>query len=315
MVLRPNLLSVYKDEEEAHLQLSIATCDISAVALVKAPRSKRPNVFGIFSPSKNYRFQAPSAADAESWVNSIRSEIPVAHPDINPILRRATDRTADDRYYDSASDMDNRLSSSQPRATHAIPISFASPPRRLSHTQDYSGNDITSMSELSDGPGQAASFQSATSFTRPRHQVSPATPSELVRPGIRRDASQSSDLVDAERVIFQGYLQCLKNIKGVRQWKKLWVVLRCQTLSFYKNEQEYSAVKIIPMDQVISAAEIDPMSRSKSFCFQIIAEDRTYRFAAADEEALNKWLGSLTSVLIKLQGAAPNPVAGPSIGE
>jgi hypothetical protein len=52
------------------------------------------------------------------------------------------------------------------------------------------------------------------------------------------------------------------------------------------------------MSQVVNAAEIDPISRSKDFCLQIIAEEGSYRFCAPDEEALAKWLGALKSVIV-----------------
>jgi hypothetical protein len=51
------------------------------------------------------------------------------------------------------------------------------------------------------------------------------------------------------------------------------------------------------MSQIINAAEIDPVSKSKKFCLQIVAEEKTYRFCAPNEESLTKWLGSLKSVL------------------
>jgi hypothetical protein len=83
----------------------------------------------------------------------------------------------------------------------------------------------------------------------------------------------------------------------VRQWKRLWIVLRPKSLAFYKDEAEYAAIKIIPMSQVFDAAEVDPLSRSKTFCMQIIAEEKTYRLCAPDEESLARWLGSLKSIL------------------
>lgn len=53
------------------------------------------------------------------------------------------------------------------------------------------------------------------------------------------------------------------------------------------------------MSQVINAAEVDPISRSKNFCLQIITEDRPiYRFCAPDEESLAKWLGALKSIVV-----------------
>lgn len=67
----------------------------------------------------------------------------------------------------------------------------------------------------------------------------------------------------------------------------------------YVCNQEYSAVMIIPMTQVINAAEIDPLSKSRQSCIQVIAEDKTYRFCAPDDEALAAWLGSLKSVLTR----------------
>lgn len=53
------------------------------------------------------------------------------------------------------------------------------------------------------------------------------------------------------------------------------------------------------MSQVINAAEMDPISRSKKFCLQIITEDRPiYRFCAPDEESLAKWLGAVKSIVV-----------------
>ena len=38
-----------------------------------------------------------------------------------------------------------------------------------------------------------------------------------------------------DRVVTQGYLLCLKNVSGMRQWKRLWVVLRGKSFTLYKN--------------------------------------------------------------------------------
>ncbi|KAL1953074.1 hypothetical protein VTO42DRAFT_3612 [Malbranchea cinnamomea] len=309
MVLRPNLLSVYKDEDEARLQMSIAISDISAVALVKAPKSKRPNVFGIFSPSKNYRFQAASADDAESWVHQIRSEFAGTYSETAPTSEQAHPRIVEESGYET-SDPEGHPPSRQPSAVRYKPGDSTRDGEAF-RNRDYCGNDIMSCSELSDTAGQPASFQSSGSFGR-----GPASPSPMG--GIRRDTSQHSNSgpspLETERVIYQGYLQCLRTTTGVKQWKKLWVVLRPYKLYFYKDHQEYLAILIIPMDQVISAAEIDPISRSKPFCFQVITEDKTHRFAAPDEETLDRWLGSLTSVLVKLKRIEHNPVPGAPLG-
>lgn len=63
--------------------------------------------------------------------------------------------------------------------------------------------------------------------------------------------------------------------------------------------QEYAANLIIPLSNIINAVEIDPISRSKAHCMQIIAEEKSYRFCASSEDALAEWLGALKSQLAK----------------
>lgn len=72
----------------------------------------------------------------------------------------------------------------------------------------------------------------------------------------------------------------------MRQWRRLWAVLRQKKFALYKSEDEYSATLILPLSNIISAVEIDPVSKSKAHCMQIIAEDKSYRFCAPSEEAL-----------------------------
>lgn len=63
--------------------------------------------------------------------------------------------------------------------------------------------------------------------------------------------------------------------------------------------QEYAANLIIPLANIINAVEIDPISRSKAHCMQIIAEEKSYRFCASGEDALAEWLGALKSQLAR----------------
>jgi len=49
----------------------------------------------------------------------------------------------------------------------------------------------------------------------------------------------------------------------------------------------------------VDAVETDPLSHRRKWCFQVITEDRNYRFAATDEEELSQWLGGLKSALAK----------------
>lgn len=63
--------------------------------------------------------------------------------------------------------------------------------------------------------------------------------------------------------------------------------------------QEYAAHLIIPLSNIMSAVEIDPVSKSKPYCMQVIAEEKNYRLCASSEDALAKWLGALKSQLAK----------------
>lgn len=303
LVLRPNLLSVYKDEETTRLRVSISLSDVTAVAPVKSPRSHRRYVFGIFTPSTNYRFEALSERDADDWIARIRRETPVDEDEEAflaltqkqepPAIQK---QFVEDTTDHECSDFEGAGRASSPELGRTL--SPGTRARKLPYTQDYSGNEITSYSELSDGPPPTRSshLRSMPSI----HTLSISAPEDKSTP-LPRDTSRQSDLGilrDPERVVCQGYLQGLR-IKGtVRQWKRLWVVLRPKSLAFYKDEQEYSALKIIAMSQVIDAAEVDPLSRSKRFCLQIIAEEKTYRLCAPDEETLARWLGALKSIIV-----------------
>lgn len=302
LVLRPNLLSVYKDEEQTRLRLSITLSEVTAVAPVRSPRSNRQHVFGIFSPSKNYRFQASSEKEAEDWIERIRSETRIDEDD--EAFLTFTQNTVKDKLPldDTSEHSDIELKRRVPRAIGQDPNC---PSKRFFCAQGYSTHDVTSFSEWSDGPLSTAKMGSMSSA----HGVSPFIPIE--RPSHYRVEKRTDSGLsrDPETVICHGYLQGLRIEGGVRQWRRLWVVLRPKSLAFYKDDQEYSAIRIIPMPQVIDAAEIDPLSRTKNFCFQIIAEEKSYRLCAPDEESFARWLGCLKSIIVvtrqNAKGARP----------
>ncbi|KAL9105280.1 MAG: hypothetical protein Q9227_009519 [Pyrenula ochraceoflavens] len=315
LVLRPNLLSIYKDEEATELRASIVLSDVTAVARVRKTHTQ--NVFGVFSTSKNYHFQGVSEYDTVDWVNRIRLEARVDDNDETFLTktsqRRENQRIASDTSDHSIGDESDRPSSPEltqwgMNSSKIRPNMHSSRNKAHSHAHDFSGNEaLTSYSDFSDtGPTLGSLSKSTKSLAPPfTHGTSP--PENPMRPSLStRNASQMSviDLQnDLERIIRQGWLYCLKTKGGVKQWKHLWAVLRPKSLTFYKNEQEYSALKIMPMSTMINAADVDPISKTKQFCWQVITEEKTYRFCAQDEDALAKWLGAIKSVLVKRQEA------------
>lgn len=200
---------------------------------------------------------------------------------------------------------DERVGSSSPEPTDPIPATPRTKAlgiaagRRPSHTIEYSGNELASHSDISE-----------TDITRARGTSSVSIPEEplaVKAPAVRpmlgaRNVSQMSGFnveQDPERVVWQGYLLYLKTKGGVRQWKDLWVVLRPKNITVYKNDSEYSPILIISMSSVINVVEIDPVSKTKRNCLQVITEEKSYKFCAHNEESLDKSLGTFKSLLAK----------------
>lgn len=325
LVLRPNLLSVYKDEDEARLLLSITLSDVAAVAPVHSTRSTREHVWGIFSPSQNYRFQSLSEQDAKSWIDRIRSEVHTDEEEEAIIAESKTKPWNPPGYTSDGEDHNaimipsehSDIGEYEQTAMASSPdlirtLSLGARGRNLPFAQDYSGNDMTEYSDLSDAPGSSSRQPQQGGPVKGKGSTSSSGHDQQVkRPSFARDYTSTGPLGDLDRIICHGYLQCLRSKGGVRQWKKLWVVLRPVSLALYKDEREYCAIRIIPMSQVINAAEIDPISRSKNFCLQIITEDRPiYRFCAPDEESLAKWLGALKSIIVGRKKAIEMEKAG-----
>lgn len=309
LVLRPNLLSIYKNDDETGLRASITLSEVTAVAPVK--KANMANVFGVFSSSKNYHFQGSSESDTADWIERIRNEAPLdvhdevvlASPD-GPNHRPRNGKPCEltDLSGDEEADRPSSPEITQHIQGQNGQRSRASTAKRLpSAIHDYSGNEMmTSYSDFSDGQAGPVPRRHAA----PLNHGASVTGGPALRPNTARNASQMSGFdvsIDPERVIYQGWLYCLKTKGRVKQWKKLWAVLRPKNISFYKDEQEYSAVKIVSMSSVINAAEIDPISRSKNYCLQLIMEDKTYRFCAPSEDSLAEWLGSVKSVLARRQ--------------
>lgn len=218
---------------------------------------------------------------------------------------------------------DERLGSSSPEPTEpAVPrtsnkqnVTTMGGGRRPSNTMEYSGNELVSDAEFSDtdlGRLAGMSNLSLNLHSPPQNQtrdleVKPPTSNlALACNTSQLSLSQNPNATysdqDPERVVYQGYLLYLRSKNGIRSWKNLWVVLRPRSLSLYKNDSEYSPVMILPMESVISVVEIDPLSRTKRYCFQVISEERSFKFCAGSEGVLVNVLGACKSLLARRKG-------------
>ncbi|CAM1502837.1 Fc.00g076130.m01.CDS01 [Cosmosporella sp. VM-42] len=317
IVLRPNTLSMYKTDKEDKLRHQIYLSDLTAVASLKDPKQKRKNVFGLFSPSRNYHFQAPTPQDAHEWMDLIRKdarieeeedEMFLASPmlqrtapvDLNPVPRSTSmDRIADHERFLS--------SSPEPLASPNPKFAVSGNRRRSSNIESsgLSGNELASHSDFSDNDVARLHGASIESLA----VQSPLDFGSLPRTGMTqqpgfgiRSASQTSVAnleQDPDRVIWQGWLWFLRSKRGVKQWKHMWAVLRPRNLILYKDESEYTAQWILQLSAIVNVVDIDPLSKTKTNCLQVITEEKSYRFCAHDEESLVLCIGAFKSLLAK----------------
>jgi hypothetical protein len=309
LVLRPNTLSIYKTDKEDKLRHQIYLSELTAVTLLKDPKQKRKNVFALFSPARNFHFQASSAKDAQEWVDVVRMGARIEEEEeemflASPIIRRQSYGMGS--FFPSVPESDaDRLASSSPEPEQSTIAQRATPARQPSHALESSG-----VSDFSDTEAArlGASLESLG--------LSPSSPPRPVLGP--RNTSTASGAVgeqqhDPDRVIWQGWLWFLRSKGGVKQWKNSWAVLRPRNLILYKDGSEYAAQWIVPLGSVVNVVEMDALTRTKKYCFQIITEEKGYRFSAHDEEGLLQCLGAFKSLLQKrreLEARAAASVAG-----
>ncbi|PHH79521.1 hypothetical protein CDD82_2342 [Ophiocordyceps australis] len=305
MVLRPNTLFMYKNENETKLRHQIHLSDLTAVAFLKDPKHKRENVFGLFSPSKNFHFQAPTAKEAEEWVNKIRQDARIDEEEEEIFLASqvSSNATASGHRFSLRRDGQVLLSIS-PETGAPMPI-FALAGQRdscLGDSSGMSGNELPSHSDASDNEGQRLSSALAESLAfkgaaRTKEPAIHAPDARNLGQGNLRHVPSTEN--DPDRVIWQGWLWMLRSKGGVRQWKDMWGVLRPRNLILYKDESEYTAQWIAQLSNVVSVVDIDPLSKSKVNCLQIILEEKSFRFCSHDEESLVQLIGAFKSLLVK----------------
>ncbi|CAD0090926.1 unnamed protein product [Aureobasidium vineae] len=322
IVLRPNLLSIYRDKTESNLRHQITLSDLTAIARQKDPKGKAKHVFALFSPSRNYHLEAASDQDAQDWVQLIRREARIDQNEEEIVLASPGGAKSTYRGFERHTDHTFNQDIPQGYSSSEADTPIYNPPirrprqalhskRRPSHTLDYSGPENASYSDFSDsqGPSARMSSLSLTLAENQSQQMPTSAGANAIygantrTPLAPRNVSQTSGIQtvkqDEERVICQGWIYMLKSKSGVRQWKKSWMVLRPKSLALYKNEEEYAVVLLIPFHNIIDAVEINPISRSKQFCMQLITEERNYRMCAPDDDGLARWLGAVKSLLVK----------------
>ncbi|KAK8026653.1 PH domain-containing protein [Apiospora marii] len=312
LVLRPNALSVYKSDNESKLRHKLDLSELSAVTLLKDPKGKRHNLFGLFSPAKNFHFEAPTAKDAQEWIDLIRKDARIEEEEeemflASPIVRRQSYAAVGVLSGNTSGLLrDPPRSSSSPEPEPMMRRVPTSSNRRTSNAMEssgLSGNELVSHSDFSDSENVPRIGASIENLSGRSPSASAVVIGSDARPGLgERNLSQVSGINienDPDRVVWQGWLHFLKNKHGVKQWKKCWAVLRPRNIILYKDESEYTAAFIMALAAIVNVVDIDPISKTRSHCMQIITDEKSYRFCAQDEESLVQCLGAFKSLLSK----------------
>ncbi|TLD32975.1 hypothetical protein PspLS_00504 [Pyricularia sp. CBS 133598] len=330
VVMRPNTLSIYKSDKEDKLRNKIYLSDLTAVTLLKDPKQKRHNMFGLFSPSKNIYFQAPSSKDAQDWVEAVRQDARIEEEEdeiflASPIVRREsygmTMSPTEQAKTNGALLERERMMASSPEiqeraiAHNAVGRQYARRASHLGESSGLSGNELASHSDLSDiDVPSRYMVKSAESV----NQQSPSSPLQD-RPNLGgRVGSNASGIApekDPDRVMWQGQMWFLRSKGGLRQWKKSWAVVRPRNLILYRDSSEYSPHLVLPLSSILNVVDLDPISRTKRHCLQIITEEKRFRFCAADEESLLQCLGAFKSLLARRRELEARAAAAISVPE
>jgi hypothetical protein len=161
------------------------------------------------------------------------------------------------------------------------------------------GGDLMSHSDFSDFEPPARSFGASAESLRAQSSAGPdpRRPSLATRSGTSFGGAVLEQ--DPDRVIWQGSMLFLRAKGGLKQWKKSWAVLRPRNLILYRDSSEYSPHLVVPLPSILNVVDLDPISKTKRHCLQVITEEKRFRFCALDEETLLQCLGAFKSLLAK----------------
>ncbi|KAI9311475.1 hypothetical protein BX666DRAFT_1995496 [Dichotomocladium elegans] len=306
-VLRLTKLAMYKDSKEYKLLRIIDMNEIHRVVHVTSEQ-KYKYMFAISTPRRLYYLQAENANDMYDWIESLQ-KTKADHMQRTEENDQSSDRPGDARHHVAfaISPSQQQLSHTQCRRPSVAPISPQVQERRSSAAS--SGVCIGQHPVLPvEIPFATSSINDLQAYSPSRtYPLSPTTDQHQPHfDGLtssddddednhvitnRYESHQIQQEENRNRVLMEGYLLKLGRIKG---WRKRWFVLRTDALVYYQDDKEYAPHRIIPLVNILDSLEIDPVSRSKQFCFKIIIPKRSYVLCASSEAALESWLNALS---------------------
>ncbi|KAK9453742.1 hypothetical protein V1511DRAFT_462000 [Dipodascopsis uninucleata] len=329
-VLRPGQLSIYKDDTEYKALDIIPMTNVSTAVILEGKDKKRKTHFAVFTTKKNFHLQADSSDSAEHWVNDIKNAARLAsqsesrpstsifRPSFQmsientkskeslPIIPSATNSA--DNLNDHPQlphpvvrgDSTDRLFSRSPSLLSTpgsppgvmMPVPTPTPPlsTHANSYYEFSGNEDGGFSSGASDYGHSGTLTAPSEL----HLADQSAGTARLSADDSRVAYDLAKL-EKDKVLKSGYL--LRLVKRMNQWKRKWVVLRLNSLTFYKSDDEYQSLKVVPLSEIIDVMEIDALSRTKKFCLQVILSEKRIRLCASNAEDQQEWLAAFKSAI------------------
>lgn len=119
-----------------------------------------------------------------------------------------------------------------------------------------------------------------------------------------KDACCANGDNDYEFLLAQGQLWRLHKR---HQWRQYYVTLTNKKMYFYKSRRDIgNPCSICPLDDLIDVIELDPLSKTKTYCLMIITPKERMRFCADNERDLSIWFSSLKAIRKRKLNSPPN---------
>lgn len=329
-VLREKQLVYYKDEKEYKPKNIIEVPDMMSVAMLTGSGAGH---FAVFTKKRTYHLRAGSAHDAELWVAALRSAIEKDEEndagyrqdvDCEDEAADGLDTKMSNLTVTSSATSELASASSAPRKpslNHSFSASsslhpnpgFLSASARMPSYQVYSGDD-EELAPLSSSCGSDSAV-SPLGRASSDFNGSSTTSSGISKAGVRQKQIRQTSITsispaasgEPAHELYRGPLLRLK--KRYKHWAAQTVVLDTRALYISKASSTSGSTansttttqsppqKRIPVHSILDVIELDALSKSKLFCFQVITADKRLRFCAPSEDELVRWLAAFRQVL------------------
>ncbi|GAA5994354.1 hypothetical protein JCM5350_004296 [Sporobolomyces pararoseus] len=163
--------------------------------------------------------------------------------------------------------------------------------RFQSHNNGWSSNlgESASTSNLTPSrPAPPIPDTASSQSSYPSVNTRPVIPTSNSYPSVFNPSSSTSS--NAQTIVRRGWVSVKEDGLRAWIWSKRWLILREQSLSFYKNETNTTTASHIIQLQDLSSVTREDL---KPFCISLVTPARTYYLALKSDEELYSWMDEI----------------------